>query len=101
MHLDEQDSKWHLLGKYSYLLRPETVESVFVAWRVTGDQRYRDYAWRIFSAIQQLQVPWSGGFCGVEDVRLITTQPKSPGRASTDTNLIDLQPSYFLAETLK
>ncbi len=26
-----------------YLLRPETVESYFVLWRLTHDQKYRDW----------------------------------------------------------
>ena len=30
------------------LLRPETVESLFVLWRVTGDVKYREWGWQIF-----------------------------------------------------
>ncbi len=29
-----------------YIMRPETVESFFYLWRVTGDQRYRDWGWK-------------------------------------------------------
>ena len=28
-----------------YILRPEVVESYFVMWRLTHDQKYRDWAW--------------------------------------------------------
>jgi mannosyl-oligosaccharide alpha-1,2-mannosidase len=28
-----------------YILRPETVESYFVMWRLTKDQKYRDWGW--------------------------------------------------------
>lgn len=28
-----------------YILRPETFESYFVMWRLTHDQKYRDWAW--------------------------------------------------------
>ena len=28
-----------------YILRPETVESYFVLWRLTHDQKYRDWGW--------------------------------------------------------
>ena len=28
-----------------YILRPETIESYFVMWRRTHDQKYRDWAW--------------------------------------------------------
>ena len=30
-----------------YLLRPETVESYFYLWRVTHDQKYRDWGWEV------------------------------------------------------
>ena len=33
------------MGEKYYILRPETVESYFVLWRVTKDQRYRDWGW--------------------------------------------------------
>ena len=68
MNLD--DTTLIKAGNFQYLLRPETVESVFIAWRMTGDPRYRDVAWRIFTAIKRLQVEWSGGFHGVQDVRM-------------------------------
>ena len=99
MRLDEGSS--HMDGNFQYLLRPETVESVFVAWRVTGDERYRDAAWRIFTAIQRLQVEWSGGFHGLHDVRLGFLRPNSSGSAASAMRVVDLQPSYFIAETLK
>lgn len=28
-----------------YLLRPETFESYFIMWRLTKDQKYRDWGW--------------------------------------------------------
>lgn len=34
-----------------YILRPETIESLFVLYRVTGDEYYQDEAWRMFKAI--------------------------------------------------
>jgi Glycosyl hydrolase family 47 len=30
-----------------YILRPETVESYFVMWRLTHDQKYRDWGWDV------------------------------------------------------
>ena len=30
-----------------YLLRPETVETYFYLWRLTKDQRYRDWGWEV------------------------------------------------------
>ncbi|KAJ1911041.1 hypothetical protein H4219_006062 [Mycoemilia scoparia] len=36
-----------------YLLRPETVESLFILHRITGDEVYREWGWRIFMAIEK------------------------------------------------
>ncbi|KAJ2518498.1 Mannosyl-oligosaccharide 1,2-alpha-mannosidase mns3 [Coemansia sp. RSA 2049] len=35
------------------LLRPETVESLFILWRITGEAKWRDYGWQIFEAFEQ------------------------------------------------
>ena len=40
-------------GVHAYLLRPEAVEAFFVMWRLTGDNRYREYGWGVFRAIEQ------------------------------------------------
>jgi endoplasmic reticulum Man9GlcNAc2 1,2-alpha-mannosidase len=32
------------------LQRPETVESLFVMWRITKDETYREWGWKIFEA---------------------------------------------------
>jgi hypothetical protein len=36
-----------------YLLRPEAIESVFLMYRITGNEDYQDMAWRMFLAIQK------------------------------------------------
>jgi hypothetical protein len=47
---------------------PETIESLFVAFRLTGDRRYRDQGWRIFQAIEKYcRIP-TGGFASVINV---------------------------------
>ena len=38
-------------GNSDYLLRPEAIESVFVLYRITGNEEYREDAWRMFNAI--------------------------------------------------
>ena len=59
-----------------YLLRPETVESLFVLWRVTGDPKFQDQAWTIFESI--LNVSRTDiGFAGLRDV----TQNPIQGRS--------------------
>ncbi|KAK9837344.1 hypothetical protein WJX81_007743 [Elliptochloris bilobata] len=71
------------------LLRPETVESLFVLWRVTGDARYREWGWHMFRAWHRFcRVP-TGGFANLESV--LTVPP--PQR--------DKMESFWLAETLK
>lgn len=34
-----------------YILRPEVVESYFVMWRITHDQKYRDWGWEAVQVI--------------------------------------------------
>ena len=76
-------------GSRHNLLRPETVESLFVLYRVTGEQRWRDAGWEIFSAFQRhCRVP-AGGFSSIGDVTALPA-------AQTDA-----QESFWLAETLK
>ncbi|KAJ6559325.1 glycoside hydrolase [Mycena sp. CBHHK59/15] len=74
---DQPDREWHIKGSRPggpatydarYMLRPETVESLFIAWRLTGDVRYRDYSWAIFSSIEKhCRLP-GGGYATVVDV---------------------------------
>lgn len=50
-----------------YRLRPEYVESLFYAYRVTGQERYRVWAWEAFEAMNEhCRTEW--GFAGVADV---------------------------------
>lgn len=50
------------------LKRPETVESLFIAFRLTGDKRYRDHGWAIFQAIEKhCRIP-SGGYATIVNV---------------------------------
>lgn len=69
-------------------LRPETVESLFLMHRATGEARYRHEGWAIWRAIQlAARVP--GGYAALEDVTRL------------DTPHMDVMESYFIAETLK
>lgn len=71
-----------------YILRPETVESLFLAYRVTGHEKYREWGWDIFQAIQaHCRVP-TGGYAGVEDVQ---AQPSKQ---------VDRMETFWLSETL-
>ncbi|KAK7056258.1 hypothetical protein VNI00_002811 [Paramarasmius palmivorus] len=45
-------SRDYAMKKTGYLLRPETIESLYILWRITGDVKWRHYGWRIFNAIE-------------------------------------------------
>lgn len=72
-----------------YILRPETVESLWYAYRITGDSMYQDLAWEAFGRMTELCRAGSG-FSGLRDVN----QPDGGG-------FDDFQESFWLAETLK
>lgn len=39
------------ISNSDYILRPEVLESFYYAYRITGDQKYRDWSWNGFVAI--------------------------------------------------
>tara|TARA_R110002003_G_scaffold97_19_gene7903 strand:- start:2860 stop:4833 length:1974 start_codon:yes stop_codon:yes gene_type:complete len=51
------------------LQRPETVESLFYMWRITGDDIYREWGWEMFEAfVKHTIVENGGGFTSVGSV---------------------------------
>lgn len=48
--------------------RPETVESLFIAFRLTGDDHYRREGWRIFQSIEKHCKVESGGYAAIINV---------------------------------
>jgi len=71
-----------------YILRPETVESLLVMYRTTGDDKYRQIGWRFFEAINR-HCRTESSYSGIKDVRRIPAEPNNSMQ------------SFFLAETLK
>ncbi|KAF9909216.1 mannosyl-oligosaccharide alpha-1,2-mannosidase [Linnemannia zychae] len=71
-------------------LRPETVESLFYMWRFTGDEKYREWGWKIFEAIETYSKVQSGGYSSIHDIR-----------RKDDIRFSDKMETFFLAETLK
>ena len=51
--------------------RPETVESLFIAYRLTGNNLFREYGWNIFQSIEKYCRIDSGGYASVLDVNHI------------------------------
>jgi hypothetical protein len=53
----------------SFRLRPETMKSLFILYRVPGDVRYRDEGCLIFQPIvQHYRVSENGAFTSIRDV---------------------------------
>jgi mannosyl-oligosaccharide alpha-1,2-mannosidase len=57
-----------------YILRPETVESLFIAYRLTRDSRYRDMGWKIFKAMEKHCRLDEGGYSSVLNVDDVKTR---------------------------
>ncbi|KAH9811056.1 family 47 glycoside hydrolase [Melampsora americana] len=71
-----------------YLGRPETIESVFYMWRITGDKIWQDRGWRMFTSwVEGCLTDF--GFADLIDVNQLPYQRS------------DKQESFVLAETLK
>lgn len=86
---DSRTDSGFQVNESSYFLRPETVESLFILYRVTGDSTYRDWGWDIFQAIEKY-CKTKIAYSEVQDVR----------NNNTD-NFTDKMQSFFLAETMK
>jgi mannosyl-oligosaccharide alpha-1,2-mannosidase len=71
-----------------YILRPEAIESVFILWRITGDENLRERAWKMFNNIIQNTLT-DIAHAGLDDCTVLKP-PKS-----------DRMESFWLAETLK
>ncbi|QPH11062.1 hypothetical protein C2857_002638 [Epichloe festucae Fl1] len=72
-----------------YILRPETLESLYYSYRLTGDTKYQDWAWSAFQKIRKLARA-NDAYAELTDV----TQPNGGA-------LIDEMQSFWMAETLK
>ncbi|KAL8674692.1 MAG: hypothetical protein Q9168_000924 [Polycauliona sp. 1 TL-2023] len=72
------------------LQRPETVETLFYMWRITGDEKYREWGWEMFSSfVNYTKLEGDAGFTSVASV--LHDPPK----------LRDNMESFWMAETLK
>jgi hypothetical protein len=101
------------------LLRPETLESLYVVWSVTGDDSLRDRAWEVFDAMERAarvvstpgeeggggdQVAPGGdgvvdGYACVEDVTRPVDASRRMGKSAKGAR--DSMPSYWMAESIK
>ena len=72
-----------------YVLRPEAIESIFVLYRITGDEALVEAAWEMFMAINK-HTKTSYGNAALTDVLVNKKPPKE-----------DRMESFWLAGTLK
>lgn len=73
-------------GSMHNILRPESIESIFILWRSTKSQIYRNWGRRMLSAFDRMKVAY--GYACMHNVN-----------APWDRR--DDMPSFFLAETVK
>ena len=71
-----------------YILRPEAIESVFIMYRITGDDYWREKGWDMFLAIRKYTSA-AFGASSISDVM-----------SETPLHLDEME-SFWLAETLK
>jgi mannosyl-oligosaccharide alpha-1,2-mannosidase len=89
---DPQGPKGDLIIKRAdahNLLRPETVESLFYLYRLTGDTMYQEWGWNMFEAFNEYCRVSSGGYTSLKTVLQIPPSTR------------DKMESFFLGETLK
>lgn len=71
-----------------YLLRPEAIESVFIMYRLTGDEAWRQKGWKMFQAISKYT---RTELANAAIVDVMSSKPVQK----------DTMESFWLAETLK
>ncbi|KAJ2857377.1 mannosyl-oligosaccharide alpha-1,2-mannosidase [Coemansia erecta] len=71
------------------LLRPETIESLFLLWRITGETKWREYGWQIFECFEKWAKLESGGYASLDDATAVPPMHQ------------DKMETFFVSETLK
>ncbi|KAF7867419.1 hypothetical protein EAF04_005502 [Stromatinia cepivora] len=72
----------------SYQLRPEAIESIFIMYRLTGDPKWQEKGWKMFSAIVKHT------HTNIANARIKNVMDEEPEKE-------DSMESFWLAETLK
>ncbi|CAG8636497.1 34744_t:CDS:10 [Gigaspora margarita] len=85
---------------HSYKLRPETIESLFILYRVTGDRTYQDKGWQIWQAIEKWCKTSSAysGLINVNSEKVIqnNNMESPPDLISLDTYVFNTEAHPFL-----
>ena len=89
------------------LQRPETVESLFYMWRITGDIKYREWGWLMFQSFLEHTAVYDdhGKVLGYSSIASINNVASADGNnrlvAGSKTAKRDNMEGFWLAETLK
>ncbi|KAI8145813.1 glycoside hydrolase [Fennellomyces sp. T-0311] len=75
-------------GDRHYNLRPETLESIYILYRITGDPVYQEYGWEIFQSLEK--------YCKTEAAYATINNVDDQ-----NTGKLDSMESFLFAETLK
>ncbi|KAK0628936.1 glycoside hydrolase family 47 protein [Bombardia bombarda] len=73
----------------NYVLRPEVIESIYYAYRATGDPKYQEWAWEAFLAINKTTAVGSG-YSSINNVNV-----------AGGGGFSNFQESFWFAEVLK
>ncbi|KAG2198979.1 hypothetical protein INT47_013163 [Mucor saturninus] len=84
-------------GDKRYLLRPETVESLFIMYRITGDQKYQEYGWEIYESIEK----WCKTKSAYASIRNVERKREDGDEEDEEFNQIDSMETFLFAETFK
>jgi mannosyl-oligosaccharide alpha-1,2-mannosidase len=76
-----------------YILRPEALESIFILYRITGDESLQDTAWKMFETIDKY-TKTDFANAALDDITVLPTDERPLQRS-------DRMESFWLAETLK
>ncbi|KAG0750042.1 hypothetical protein G6F57_007316 [Rhizopus arrhizus] len=85
---NEAIAKSFTIDNAMYDLRPETIESVFYYYRMTGDKMYQKLAWQLYLAIDKY-TKTKDGYTAIGNVDDTTSQAEN------------FQESFLFAETMK
>lgn len=77
------------LSTMEFNLRPEVLETWYYAYRATGNEKYREWAWSTFKAIEKF-CKTDSGFSSISDVTMVDGGVK-----------LDKQESFVFAEVFK
>lgn len=76
-----------------YNLRPEAIESVYYMWKITGDEKWRDDAWRMWKAIVRTS---AAGVAFANADHIERKRPTHEDKMEVSTIALLCPPPFFL-----